>query len=164
MMGMQDKTEYYPSVEQTSVSDRKQVDKHSVIMSLGYHIQHGNQLNISVVENGNYLRVVAPGSGLMSNITEIYEGLKKCNGVNAADADLYCFQMEQQMKKKRKTIKADVPYEISYIRLTQTVDPSKSPWFKTIKKKGESSILYVILTLPCNTTYAEEEDGSIVAL
>ena len=105
--------------------------------------------------------MVAPRSGLMRNIREIHEGLKKCNGVNAADADMCCSEMEQQMKKKRKTIKADVPYEISYIRLTQTVDPSKSPWFKTIKKKGESSILYVILTLPCNTTYAEEEDDSL---
>ena len=159
-----DATSFFPIVEQTVGFDKKHVDKIIMMIQVGLYIKHLQQLDVSISDDGSSLRLALPHSPYMSNVCAVHEDLKKAKDVDSEDVKNFYNQMEQHMKKKRKT-KHEVPYEVCEIKLVQNVDASVAPWVKIIRKQSEGvSVIYIVLTLPCNTSYdngGNYDDGTL---
>jgi hypothetical protein len=156
-----DATDSMPVVEQYIGFDSQQVDKLLMRIFLGYHITSTKQVDISINAAGTHMRLVYPNCKMANNVRDCFEKLKQCNGVDPKDADCYYSQVEQQMKKKRKTINATM-YEVNYIKLLQSVDPSVKPWWKIMRMVDDSVTVFVTIMLPTNNAYAKQEEDEII--
>ena len=100
---MSDATGSMPIVEQGVGYASGQVKKLLLRIEIGYHILSKKSIELTVSDDGRFLRFVYPRSELGNDLETFFEGLKR--SLDARTAENYYQVFEQQTMKKRKTKK-----------------------------------------------------------